>query len=100
MNDKLVERVARALEKKLLLIQRPDTAKANALELTAAALQAAGVDELVEALLPFAKAADIRLCASEDYWTDDKAIQGTDIAFHVTFGDLRSARTALQKLEE
>jgi hypothetical protein len=54
------------------------------------------VERLRAALEPFAKAADIRLCAGDDYWTDDKSTQGTDIAFHIKFGDLRRARAALQ----
>jgi hypothetical protein len=50
---------------------------------------------LVEALSPFAAAADIRLCADETYWTDDKSIQQTDVAHHVKFGHLRAARAIL-----
>jgi hypothetical protein len=54
-------------------------------------------DALREAMAPFAKAADVRLCGDDTYWTDDKTIQGTDIAFYVTFGDLRRARAALSQ---
>lgn len=49
---------------------------------------------LAGALGPFAKASEIRLCGG-DYWTDEKTIQGTDIAFHITFGSLSAARAAL-----
>lgn len=51
-------------------------------------------DAMKAALLPFARAAQIRLCGG-DHWTDDKSIQGTDVAFHITFGDLRAALTAM-----
>lgn len=54
-----------------------------------------GEDRMREALEPFAKAANIRLCGDDDHWTDEKSIQGTDIAFHIKFGDLRRARAAL-----
>lgn len=45
-----------------------------------------------EALKPFAKAADIKLCGE---WRDDQSIQPTDTAFSITFGHLRAARRAL-----
>lgn len=64
----------------------------------ATALDLAAADEierLREALKPFAEAANIRLCGG-DYWTDDKSVQGTDIAFHVKFGHLRNARAVLK----
>lgn len=57
----------------------------------------ARIAELEGALEPFAKAADVRLCAGDDYWTDSKPIQGTDVAFHVTFGDLRAARALINR---
>ena len=50
---------------------------------------------LEEALRPFADAAAIRLVGGEDHWTAEKRIQGTDITFHITFGDLRRAAQAL-----
>lgn len=57
------------------------------------------LDEVKRALEPFAeKAGDIKLCGG-DHWTDDKSIQNTDVAFHVTFGDFRRARSALAALE-
>ena len=49
-------------------------------------------DGLREALEPFAKAADIKLCGE---WRDDQSISRTDVAFSITFGDLRRARAAL-----
>ena len=49
-------------------------------------------DALREALEPFAKAADIKLCGE---WRDDQSISRTDVAFSITFGDLRRARAAL-----
>lgn len=49
-------------------------------------------EKLRAALEPFAQAADIKLCGGDDHWTDDKRIQGTDVGFHITFGDLRRAR--------
>lgn len=49
-------------------------------------------DALWEALEPFAKAADIKLCGE---WRDDQSISRTDVAFSITFGDLRRAREAL-----
>jgi len=54
---------------------------------------------LLEAARPFAKAADVRLCGG-DYWTDDKTIQGTDIAFYITFGDLKRLKSALTQYQE
>lgn len=51
-------------------------------------------DEMREALEPFAKAADIRLCGQ---WRDDQSIQATDVCWHITFGHLRRARAALAK---
>lgn len=50
-----------------------------------------------EALEPFAKAADIKLCGE---WRDDQSIQPTDTAWHVKFGDLRRARAALGATHE
>jgi hypothetical protein len=47
---------------------------------------------LREALLPFSKAADIKLCGD---WRDDERFAQTDVGFHLTFGDLRRARQAL-----
>ena len=53
----------------------------------------AKVAELQEALKPFAKAADVKLCGE---WRDDERFGHTDITFHLTFGDLRAARRALE----
>jgi hypothetical protein len=50
------------------------------------------VERLREALEPFAKAADIKLCGE---WADDKHFGQTDVGFHLTFGDLRRARAAI-----
>jgi len=55
--------------------------------------------EAVEVIGPFAKAGRIRLCGGDDYWTGEKSIQGTDLAFHVKFMDLRNASTFLAKQE-
>lgn len=52
------------------------------------------IERLRAALEPFAKAAEVKLCGG-DYWTSEKTIQGTDVAFYITFGDLRDAATAL-----
>ena len=52
---------------------------------------------LRQALEPFARAADIKLCGE---WTDSDPIQQTDVAHHVTFGHLREARAALSNGEE
>lgn len=49
-------------------------------------------DGLREALEPFAKAADIRLCGE---WRDDEKISQTDVPFYITFGDLRRASAAI-----
>lgn len=49
--------------------------------------------DLRAALKPFAKAADIRLCGD---FRDDERFGHTDLTFHLTFGDLRRARAALQ----
>lgn len=68
----------------------------NALKSEAAAALAASeakVAELQEALKPFAKAADVKLCGE---WRDDERFGHTDITFHLTFGDLRAARRALE----
>lgn len=46
-----------------------------------------------EALEPFAKAADIKLCGE---FEDSERFGPTDISHHLTFGDLRAARTALK----
>lgn len=60
----------------------------------------ARAEAMAGALEPFAKAADVRLCAGDGYWTDEKTIQGTDVAFHVTFGGLRQARTAYREYQK
>lgn len=54
-------------------------------------------DGLREAMEPFAKAADIRLCGE---WRDDEKISQTDVPFYITFGDLRRARAALAKIAQ
>jgi hypothetical protein len=46
-----------------------------------------------EALEPFAKAADVRLCGE---WRDDERFGGTDASSRLTFCDLRRARSALE----
>lgn len=51
---------------------------------------------LRDALEPFAKAAEIRLCGE---WRDDQKFGMTDVGHHLTFGDLRRARTALSAKE-
>ena len=60
----------------------------------ALAVSEAKVAELQEALKPFAKAADVKLCGE---WRDDERFGHTDITFHLTFGDLRAARRALEQ---
>ncbi|NSX90088.1 hypothetical protein [Agrobacterium tumefaciens] len=50
------------------------------------------VAQMQAALLPFSKAAEIKLCGE---WHDDERFAQTDVGFHLTFGDLRRARTAL-----
>jgi hypothetical protein len=57
-----------------------------------AALEAAGIEKMREALEPFAKAADVKLCGE---WRDDEHFGQTDVGFYLTFGDLRRARAAL-----
>ncbi|QWY83249.1 hypothetical protein [Rhizobium phage RHph_X2_25] len=51
---------------------------------------------LKEALEPFAKAADVKLCGE---WRDDERFGQTDVSFYLTFGDLRRARAALSAKE-
>ena len=53
----------------------------------------------IEALEPFATAGRVKLCGG-DYWTPDKSIQGTDVAFHITFGDLAQAIAALAQITQ
>lgn len=48
-----------------------------------------------EALLPFAKAAEIRLCGD---WKDAESILNTGAAWPIKFGDLRRAFTTLAAL--
>jgi hypothetical protein len=48
---------------------------------------------LREALEPFAKAADIKLCGD---WRDDERFAQTDVGHYLTFGHLRAARAALE----
>jgi len=50
------------------------------------------VERLREALLPFSKAADVKLCGD---WRDDERFAQTDVGFYLNFGDLRRARAAL-----
>lgn len=54
------------------------------------------LEEAVKGLEPFAAAADIRLCGE---WEDHRHFGQTDVAFHLTFGDLRRARQALTAIE-
>lgn len=49
------------------------------------------IARLREALAPFAKAAEVKLCGD---WRDDEPFGHTDVTFHLTFGDLRRARAA------
>lgn len=66
-------------------------ARASAEEVANARLIAAA-PALYEALEPFAKAAEIKLCGE---WADDKHFGQTDVGFYLTFGDLRKALAAL-----
>ncbi|MEJ8308547.1 hypothetical protein [Agrobacterium larrymoorei] len=50
------------------------------------------VTEMQAALLPFSKAAEIKLCGE---WRDDERFAQTDVGFYLTFGDLRRARAAI-----
>ncbi|QWY83496.1 hypothetical protein [Rhizobium phage RHph_X2_28B] len=52
---------------------------------------------LKEALEPFAKAADVKLCGE---WRDDERFGQTDVSFYLTFGDLRRARAALSAKDD
>lgn len=52
----------------------------------------ARADRLAAAVAPFARAADIKLCGE---WRDDQTFGQTDVAFYLTFGDLRRAKSAL-----
>lgn len=52
------------------------------------------IARLREALEPFAKAADIKLCGE---WKDHERFSQTDVGFHLFFGHLRSARAALEE---
>ena len=49
-------------------------------------------DRMREALEPFAKAADIKLCGE---WQDRERFCRTDVGHYLTFGHLRAARAAL-----
>lgn len=51
---------------------------------------------LREALEPFAKAADIKLCGE---FEDRERFGRTDVSHHLTFGDLRKARAALENTD-
>lgn len=55
------------------------------------------VDELVAGLEPFAKASAVRLCGE---WRDDQHFGQTDVAFYLTFGDLRRAAALLSRARE
>lgn len=57
----------------------------------------ARLQEAEKALEPFAKAADIKLCGD---WRDDQYFGQTDVGFHLTFGDLRRARSALKEMTD
>ena len=54
------------------------------------------VKALRAGLVPFAKAADIKLCGD---WMDDESIARTDISHHIKFGHLRRARALLTPQE-
>jgi hypothetical protein len=62
-------------------------------------IQATGIDEMVEALRPFAEWADwFDSCEQHPAGCPDEA--AADEAVEITVGQLRAARTALQKMEE
>ena len=77
-----------------------DIVQAFARHRIAAEALARGRMEGAKALEPFAKAAEVRLCADDDYWTDNKSIQGTDVASYITFGDLRRAAAIVKGLND
>lgn len=91
-----------SLERRVQIAEDHATAaEENVSDLTEDLAQAKDeIERLRGALAPFAKAASIRLCGGDDYWTADKRIQGTDIAFHITFGDLHRAAAALSPVEK
>lgn len=53
--------------------------------------------ECAEALEPFKKAADVKLCGE---WRDDQRFAQTDVGFYLNFGDLRRAASAFDKVKE
>jgi|GEM_PF-4501603 len=77
-------------------VSKPEFADKHRLAVQEAALAAkhAEIARLREALEPFAKAADIKLCGE---WKDHERFSQTDVGFHLSFGDLRSARAALKE---
>lgn len=52
------------------------------------------VERLQEALTPFAKAGEIKLCGE---WRDDERFAQTDVGFHLNFGHLRRAAQVLKE---
>ncbi|NTA48117.1 hypothetical protein G6L34_08400 [Agrobacterium tumefaciens] len=52
------------------------------------------VERLQEALTPFAKAGEIKLCGE---WRDDDRFAHTDVGFHLNFGHLRRAAQVLKE---
>lgn len=52
------------------------------------------IEKLQEALTPFAKAGEIKLCGE---WRDDERFAQTDVGFHLNFGHLRRAAQVLKE---
>lgn len=52
------------------------------------------VERLQEALTPFAKAGEIKLCSE---WRDDERFAQTDVGFYLNFGHLRRAAQVLKE---
>lgn len=65
----------------------------NAVNAWIAEYEKAQLDRMRDALEPFAKAADIKLCGD---WRDDERFAQTDVGHYLTFGHLRAARAALE----
>jgi hypothetical protein len=50
--------------------------------------------QLREALVPFAKAGEIKLCGE---WRDEERFAQTDVGFHLNFGHLRRASEMMKE---